>query len=161
MHNFFLATALFLAALLTGCASTPEFDTTEVDLALTPQSVIAESGESLGKIALWGGTILSTLNQEKTTQIEMLAYPLNSSHKPLLDKKPLGRFIIQYKGYLEPATYEQGELLTVLGSIGANQKGKVGDSEYTYPVVSARQLHLWTPGDGPKTSFHLGIGIRL
>lgn len=161
MYKSFLAAFLLLTALLTGCATTPDFDTSQVDRALTPQSVIAEAEASHGKIALWGGTILNTRNLEDTTQIEVLAYPLNSSHKPMLDSKPLGRFIIQHKGYLEPATYEQGLLISVLGSVAKNQKGKVGESEYTYPVINARQLHLWIPGSDPQTSFHLGIGVRL
>ena len=162
MHTFFLATTFFIIGLLSGCSSAPKFDLSGVDQALTPQSVIAEPDVSFGKIALWGGTILSIVNLEETTQIEMLAYPLNSSHKPMHDKKPLGRFLIQHKGYLEPATFEQGKLLSVLGSLGKSQKGKVGESDYAYPVINARQLHLWTPGDeGPQTSFHFGLGIRL
>ena len=131
-----------LLNLLLGCASTPEFDITQVDKALTPQSVIAEPETSQGKIALWGGTILDTKN--------------------LKDSKPLGRFIIQHKGYLEPTTYSQGRLLTVLGNIGESQTGKVGESEYSYPVINSQQLHLWSlDGDKDNTSFHFGLGIRL
>lgn len=158
---FFLITGILFTALLTGCATTPDFDTTQVDQSLTPQSVIAEPEASSGKIALWGGVILSTKNLETSTQIEVLAYPLNASHKPMQDSKPLGRFIIQHKGYLEPATYEQGRLISVLGSVSDSKKGKVGESEYTYPVITARQIHLWTVGGEPQTSFHFGIGVRL
>jgi len=154
--------SLFLLGALTSCSTTPEFKTTQVDKSLTPQSVIAEPDRSLNKIALWGGTILDTRNLENSTQIEILGYPLDSSHRPLIDKKPLGRFIILHSGYLEPATYSQGELLSVLGNIGISQKGKIGEKLYTYPVVKAQQLHLWSASDGrTNTSFHFGIGIRL
>lgn len=154
--------ALLLFSILAACSSTPEFKTTKVDQTLTPQSVIAEPGVSLNKIALWGGTILDTRNLENSTQIEILAYPLDSSHRPLLDKKPLGRFIILHNGYLEPASYSQGELISVLGSIDVSQKGKIGKKLYTYPVVKAQQLHLWSASDGrSNTRFHIGIGIRL
>ena len=147
---------------LMGCASTPEFDITQVDKALTPQSVIAEPETSQGKIALWGGTILDTKNLKDITQIEVLAYPLSSSYTPLQDSKPRGRFIIQHKDYLEPTTYTQGRLLTVLGNIGESQIGKVGESEYSYPVINSQQLHLWSlDSDKDKTSFHFGLGIRL
>lgn len=161
MRTFFLTFSALFIMLLIGCANTPKFDTTGVDATLTPQSVITETETSVGKTALWGGTILNTQNLEKTTQLEMLAYPLNSSNKPMLDSKPLGRFIIRHQGYLEAASYETGKLLTVLGKISQNLKGKVGESEYTYPTINAKQLHLWTANDEPKTSFHLGIGIRL
>jgi len=155
-------TALLLFSIISSCSTSPEFTTTQVDKTLTPQRVIAEPDNSLNKIALWGGTILDTRNLENSTQIEILGYPLDSSHRPLLDKKPLGRFIVLHSGYLEPATYSQGELLSVLGSIGANQKGKIGEKLYTYPVIKAEKLHLWSASDGrSNTRFHIGIGIRL
>ncbi|MCW8831606.1 MAG: Slp family lipoprotein, partial [Gammaproteobacteria bacterium] len=126
------------------------------------QSVVAEPEISQGKTILWGGTILDTQNLEDSTQIEVLAYPLNSFHKPLQESKPLGRFIIRHQGYLEAATYAQGRLITVLGNIENSQRGKVGESTYVYPVISTKQLHLWSLHDDQnRTSFHLGIGIRL
>jgi outer membrane lipoprotein len=154
--------SIALISLLLSCATTPDFDTTQVDRSLTPQSVIAEPTPSLGKIVLWGGTILETSNLKDSTQIEVLAYPLNSSHQPMQEKKPLGRFVIQHRGYLEPTLYAQGRLLTVLGSVSGSQQGKVGKSAYTYPVISAQQLHLWSQNDTrSRTSFHLGIGVEL
>ena len=153
---------LLLVTVLYGCATSPEFNTEQVDTTLTPQSVIADADNSLGKIALWGGTILDTRNLEKNTQIEVLAYPLDSYQRPLQSKKPLGRFIIIHAGYLEPETFAPGQLLTVLGGVSKSQSGKIGESNYTYPVVTANQLHLWSlDGTRSKTSFHFGIGIRL
>lgn len=164
MRNKLLSLILvsLLVNMLVSCASTPDFDTTQVDRSLTPQSTIAEAELSRGKIALWGGTILDTRNLKDTTQIEVLAYPLNSSHRPLQDKKPLGRFIIQHRGYLEPTTYAQGRLLTVLGNMSDIQSGKVGESTYSYPVINAQQLHLWSiDNERSRTSFHIGVGIGL
>lgn len=153
---------LTLLSLLVGCASTPDFNTTKVDLSLTPHSVTAEPEFSFGKFALWGGTILHTINMKDSTQIEVLAYPLNSAHRPLLGKKPLGRFIIQHQGYLEPTVYSQGRLISVLGTISVSQSEHVGKSTYTYAVINSDQLYLWSHDSGRnRTSFHLGIGIRL
>ena len=164
MLNKLLSFTLFgtLIGLLAGCATSPDFDTTKVDKALTPQSVIAEPEISHGRTVLWGGTILDIHNLENSTQIEVLAYPLNSSHRPALDNQPLGRFIIQHKGYLEPTNYAQGRLVSVLGSVADSQSGKVGETSYTYPVIKAQQLHLWSLyDDQSNTSFHFGLGIRL
>ena len=157
-----LILSLTALSLLSGCASTEKFNTSQVDRSLTPQSVIAEAELSRGKIVLWGGTILDSRNLKDSTQLEVLAYPLNSSHRPMQDKKPLGRFIIKQPGYLETATYAQGRLITVLGSVANNQSGKVGESSYTYPVIHAQTLHLWRPdSEKSKSSFHFGIGIGL
>lgn len=158
--RFFITLLIF--SIIMSCSTSPEFTSTQVDKTLTPQRVIAEPDISLNKVVLWGGTILDTRNFENSTQIEILGYPLDSSHRPLLDNKPLGRFIVLHNGYLEPATYSQGELLSVLGSIGKNQQGKIGKKLYTYPVVRAEKLHLWSKTDGrSNTRFHIGIGIRL
>ena len=164
MHHKHLTKLALLAlmSLLVSCASLPEFDTTAVDDSLTPQSVIADPKNSRGKVALWGGTILETRNLKDITQIEILAYPLNSSHIPLIEKKPLGRFIIKHKGFLEPSTYATGKRLTVLGNIGNMQQGVVGEARYTYSVIQARQLHLWSKDAGQSnTRFHFGIGVQL
>lgn len=150
-----------LLSLITGCASTPEFDTSRVDQSLTPKSATVLS-EVEGKTVLWGGTILDTQNLVDSTQIEVLAYPLNSYHRPIQDSNPLGRFIVHYPGYLEPTTYEQGRVVTVLGKISGIREGKVGESTYTYSVIDSEQIHLWSrDSDRSRTSFHFGIGIGM
>jgi len=162
IHHLKLLLLMFLTSLMISCASSPKFDTTDVAKSLTPQQVIAEPANSMGKVILWGGTILGTRNLENSTQIEMLGYPLDSSYHPLQEKKPLGRFIISHSGYLEPTSYEQGKALTVLGTVSTSQSGKIGKSNYTYPVINAKQIHLWSANDQrSNTSFHIGIGVRL
>ena len=123
-----LILASLLLTQLLSCASAPDFDTTQVDHSLTPQSTIAEAEISRGKTVLWGGSILATTNLKEMTEIEVLAYPLNTYHRPLQDKKTLGRFILQHRGYLEATIYAQGRLLTVLGNVSDIQSGKVDES---------------------------------
>lgn len=162
-HQYFSITAVLLCvSIFTGCATKPEFDTSKADLSLTPASVIADPDRYFGKIVVWGGTILDTHNLKDMTQLEVLAFPLDSYYRPLQSHKPFGRFIIQHKGYLEPATFTQGRLLSVLGSVSGSQIGNVGESTYTYPVIKTEQLHLWSSSDElDNTSFHFGIGLRL
>ena len=151
---------LIFLLMLTGCASTAKFDTSQIDQSLTPQAVIAEPRVSRGKSVLWGGTILDTRNLEDSTQIELLAYPLSAPQRPIQASKPLGRFIVRQAGYLEPTTYAPGRLLTVLGSVGDSQQGKVGEASYSYPVIMAEKLQLWSPErERGQSSFHFGIGI--
>jgi len=157
-----LLLALSLLLSLQACTGNKKFDVEQVNFSLTPQSVLAEQNSSLGKLALWGGTILDTRNLKDSTQVEVLAYPLDSSHRPLLDKKPLGRFIIKHKDYLEPANYAQGRQLSVVGKVANKQSGKVGEQDYAYPVLISQQLHLWSAEDSSsKTNFHFGIGIGI
>ncbi len=151
---------LAVVSLLASCATKPLFDTSQVNRSPTPRTVVAEPALSHGDTVLWGGTILDTRNLQQTTQIEVLAYPLDASERPIQDSKPLGRFIVQHNGFLEPTDYAQGRQLSVLGNISDNQTGSVGDSTYTYPVINARELQLWSKeGKYSGTSFHFGIGV--
>lgn len=157
-----LLLVLVLPLLLASCATTANFDTSQVDRKITPASAIEKPQLSTGKKVIWGGTILDTQNLKNKTQIEVLAYPLNASHRPLQENKPLGRFIIHQTGYLEANNYAPGRQLSVLGNIIHFQKGKVGESSYSYPLIQAEQLYLWPPlSKKSKTSFHFGIGIGL
>lgn len=151
-----------ILTLLTGCASTPEFNSEKADLTLSPAKVIEQGNASIGKQVFWGGLILKTSNMKTTTQLEVLAYPLNSFHQPEKTSSPMGRFIIKHQGYLEPTVYTQGRLVTLTGEIISIEKGKIGESVYEYPVILSKQLHLWgNEQNRVKTSIHFGIGIGL
>ena len=155
------ASLLVLLLLLTACASAPSFNTLDVDPLLTPQKVTANPQPATGKVVQWGGTIVSTTNLQDSTQIEVLAYPLDSDERPKSDGTAQGRFILERTGYLEPATYAAGRQVTVVGKVSGTRTGRVGEANYVYPVVGARQLYLWplerTYG-GSSTFFNIGVG---
>ncbi len=156
-----ITTLLFTVLLVSGCATAP-FDASTANLALSPQQVIDHPQQSPGKVVLWGGTILDIRNRADYTQLEILAYPLDRQQRPATQSASLGRFFIRQKGYLEPETYTQGREVTVMGTISKVEKGAIGESKYTYPVIESKQLHLWRKEDSrSRTSFHFGIGIGL
>jgi outer membrane lipoprotein len=51
----------------------------------------------------------------------------------------------------------------VLGSVSGTEKGTIGETSYSYPVLSDRQLHLWsqTTDSGSRSNVHFGIGIGV
>jgi outer membrane lipoprotein len=157
MRKFYYLLTIII--LLAGCASTPVFDVTQVDNSLIPKNVAAEPSAYLGKSVLWGGIILDTKNLSDSTQVEVLAYPLSRDQRPQSNNRPLGRFLINQEGFLDPAIYAQGQKLTVLGSVDNNQQGKVGESSYTYPVINAEQLQLWSAQIENQTRFSFGLGV--
>lgn len=152
---------LIFIGLLTACATTPKFDTKNVEFSLTPETVTNLPAETRDKTVVWGGTILDVKNLEKQTRLEILAYPLNDRYRPLTDKKPLGRFIILHSGFLEPTTFALGKSLSVLGKVDGTQSGKVGETRYTYALVKSQQLHLWSKEGETQTFFHFGIGVHM
>jgi outer membrane lipoprotein len=149
---------------LVGCATTPKFQTAGVDKNITPSSPTSEILAVKDRRVQWGGTIVGTTNLRDKTQIEVLGYPLEESGRPDTDAAALRRFLVLYNGYLESVDYAPGRLLTAVGSIAEAREGKVGGSDYLYPVIAAEQLYLW-PGqryyDYREPVFHFGIGIGI
>ena len=150
-----------LLLLLSACASGPSFDSRGVDRSLTPGRVAAGPQLATGKQVLWGGAILRTTNLKDSTQMEVLAYPLDANQRPQSESAPLGRFILEQAGYLEPASYAEGRLITVVGTVTGTRAGQDEEAGYDYPVITARQLHLW-PGyrgeSGSNVYFGIGTG---
>ena len=149
--------------LLGACATGPGYDTSQVNLAISPRSAVAEQEMIAGQPVLWGGVILNTLNRESLTRLEVLAYPLNSDQLPQQDREPLGRFLLEHQGFLDPATYAEGRLVTTIGTVSGSDRGEIGGMEYTYPVIKASELFLW-PRDSEYTNrsrVHFGIGVGV
>lgn len=153
---------ILLALLLTACATTPEFDTSGIDMKTTPQQAVAQQEALKGSRQLWGGVIIASTSLQEATQFEILAYPLDDDQKPDTTQTPQGRFLARQDGYLETTTYSQGRLLTVTGTLQQSYSGRIGEADYTYPVLKIEQFFLWPRrGEAGETQFHFGIGVMF
>lgn len=154
---------LVCAALaLAACATGPKIDISNIDRSITPQRVTADVESLRGKIILWGGVIIASTNLKDATQIEVLAFPLDSSHKPDTAAPPLARFLAVKNSYLETQDFAQGRLLTVTGPVTGTLTGQVGEARYVYPVVTPETLYLWPkPGTSTDPRVHFGIGVMF
>jgi outer membrane lipoprotein len=159
-HLSRLLLMLLAAIFLNACASSPKFDTAGVDVKLTPQRVVNENDALKGEPVLWGGVVIDSTNLKHSTQIEILAYPLSSNHRPDREQAPLGRFLAVHTGYLETADYAPGRQITVRGTLADKRIGRVGEAEYTYPVVNITQLHLWSGSSESQIQFGFGLMIH-
>lgn len=154
-----------LPLLLVACASKPpRFPVSDVEAGLTPQAAL-HAEEAQGRRVLWGGVIVNTSNLADSTQIEVLAYPLDKNQRPDVDKTPSGRFLAVQEGYLETADYSVGRQLTVQGRLLEPARGKVGEADYTYPVVRIEDVQLWrlepraSYDNRPRVNFGFGVMI--
>ncbi len=125
----------FSLLLLAGCASTPDRCRTPIgERSLTP-AVAAERDDAIGQAITWGGTLVGSRNLQDSTELEVLAFPLDGCGRPRTDDDPLGRFIIRRPGYLETADLRPGRDITASGRIIATSEGRIGDAEYRFPVL--------------------------
>lgn len=133
------------------------------DTALTPEQAITNRDTSRGHRVAWGGTIITTRNLKETTEIEVLGYPLDSSGRPDLDKRPQHRFLVVRSGYLESADYRAGRLVSAVGVLTGFRNGSVGAAAYVYPLLQADELYLWPVGETGRrdSNVHFGIGLGV
>ena len=96
-----------------------------------------------GRTVIVGGEILQTTNLRDSTRIEVLQRPLSGSEAPKLTDTTGGRFMVQCDGYLDPAVYTQQRRITVAGQVLGSYVGKVGEVDYTYPLISCEETHLF------------------
>ena len=139
-----LGLMLSAALLLTGCSTIPEPINTSDDTSLASYQGVANNPEQfVGQQARWGGVIADVRNSEDYTIIEMVNFPLKSWGRPTVGDDSDGRFLALIDGFIDPAVYEQGRSLTILGTVQEVRTGKIDDYTYTYPVLEASGYYLW------------------
>jgi outer membrane lipoprotein len=75
--------------------------------------------------------------------IEVLQKPADTRGKPKDVDESEGRFLALYPGYLDVAIYNGGRKVTVAGEIQGKKIQRLGEIDYTYPLISAKEIHLW------------------
>ncbi|MBI3546385.1 MAG: Slp family lipoprotein [Gammaproteobacteria bacterium] len=161
MHKHRIILLLLLLITLSGCA-TP-YDIGQADPRVTPQEAAKDVPGMLNHTVAWGGVIATAKNLKDKTELEVVAYPLDASHRPDSAAPPTGRFIVIQPGYLETADYAPGRLVTVVGDVSETRRGTVGEAPYVYPIVAASKLQLWPkPASEPREPrFHFGVGVGI
>jgi outer membrane lipoprotein len=96
-----------------------------------------------GAIVIWGGRIVETTNTPQGSEITVLQTPLSGWEEPTSPEYSPGRFIAETSQFLDPAIYKPGKRITLAGEVMGGEKKPLGTTEYTYPIVEIRQLHLW------------------
>lgn len=155
---------LILATLLLSACAQPVFDPSGVDPGITPARVARQPGPVQGRRVIWGGEIVASRNLAETTELVVLARPLNRAQRPQAGGPQMGRFIVHYPGYLETVVYQPGRLVTVEGRVVGRETRRVGEADYTYPQVGADSVYLWPEGqerDRVRVGVGVGIGIHL
>lgn len=150
------AIALFLCA----CSPFSSQVKREINPSLTLTEILSDPQRFQGETALMGGRILFTQVKAGETILEVLQFPLDYRDRPKPSNETQGRFLAVFTKYLDPAIFSQGRLITIVGQVAGTKKGRIGEVEYTYPVLLTKNMYLWEPeGSGPPAvTFGIGIG---
>jgi outer membrane lipoprotein len=148
---------------LAACAPAPIYKTTGNAVLATPAQVAQTPEHYSGNEVIWGGRIVHVSNFQDHSEIELLAYPLDSSQRPRANDSGNGRFIAVLRGYVEPLDYPAGALMTVDGKLNGTRAGQVGQADYLFPLVDVAQSHVWTAEEMQKgrSNVHFGLGVGV
>jgi outer membrane lipoprotein len=137
---------VLLLGIVSGCASSPISQTYrhEAQGNFTIGQVRQNPYNYIGVTVIWGGQIIATNNTAEGTEVVVLAMPLDSDDYPVLGAGSEGRFIAQIPGFLDPEIYQRGKLITLAGQITGTAVRPLGQVQYAYPVIGAKQYYLWT-----------------
>jgi outer membrane lipoprotein len=135
----------FLIFLLPGCAHVISKDLrAKSDPYLTLGQVHQNPENFKGKMVVWGGEIIETVNQrDATTRIEVFQKPLGWRGEPKDTALSEGRFLILVDRYLDPYSFRSGRKITVVGEILGEKTKRLGEMDYRYPLLSSKQIYLW------------------
>ncbi len=157
----YLLPVFVLFLLITGCApviSRPVLN--EVDRAITFEEIKKDPSTAHKGLVLLGGKVINVTNTKDGTLVEVLQSPLRRNLKPLPENKSRGRFLIRFKGFIDPLVY-MDKLITVAGVQEAPITRPINKRDYTYPVIEAKEDYLWRMGNdnSPPVSFGIGLGL--
>ncbi|MGH8160233.1 MAG: Slp family lipoprotein [Rhodanobacter sp.] len=159
------AAAPLLALMLAACAPAPIYQNVPNAVVAVPAQVAQSPERYAGGEVIWGGRIVQVTNFADHSEVELLAYPLDSSQRPRANDSGNGRFIAVMPGYVEPLSYPPGALMTVSGKLNGSRAGKVGEADYVFPLVGVAQSHVWTAAEMEKgrnnVRFGVGVGVGI
>lgn len=138
---------LILLILIASCAPFPKEVTQDVTEDITFAEVLKTPDAFKGRTVIWGGVIVETLPRADETLVIVRQTALDLSKQPKDLDKSEGRFLVRYKGFLDPAIYAKDRELTIVGTISGRDERAVGEYRYRYPVLDARALRLWEKRD--------------
>ena len=156
-----IAPAALLA--LAACAPAPIYKPAADAVTAAPFQVAQSPEQFAHRQVIWGGRIVAVNNLADHSEVEMLAYPLDSSQRPKANDSGNGRFIAVMPGYVEPLDYPAGALMTISGSLSGSRAGQVGQANSTFPLVQVNQSHVWTADEMQKgkNNVHFGVGVGV
>lgn len=133
----------FFLASLAACAPISQDIRRQADSS-APFSEIQKNPEKYrGEMVIWGGVIIETTNLKESTAIRVIQTTLDIQQRPKDLDSSEGRFIIRVDRFLDPDIFKKGRQVTVGGEIAGRETQPIGEIQYTYPVVQAKELKLW------------------
>ena len=143
MNYKILLAAFCLWAISSACTTVSKEIRSEAEPPVAYTRLLQEADAYKGKTVILGGYILDIKNTDTDTTLKVLQAPLNVTEEPKSKDTSEGRFILYYKGFLDPEVYAKNRKITVAGRVLGVTIEKIGDSHIRYLEIENREIHLW------------------
>jgi outer membrane lipoprotein len=151
---FFLL--LPLALLAAGCAHNLSDKSRALADPGVTFSMLRENPDAYrGKFVLLGGTIADASLTAEGIQLEIVQHDLDSREAPDETSTSGGRFLAITDKSLDLAKCRKERLVSLAGEVAGKKVGQFQGAEYTYPVITVKELHLFKTGE--EDSFHTWV----
>ncbi len=162
-----------LIMLICGCSSgppviPPELES-QIDASVSFPQIRDAPSAYTGRTVVLGGEILGAKRVKDGTQLEILQLPVNDDDPPAWRRsESQGRFLALNRAAPDPAALPVGTRVTVVGEVLGETVQALDESEYRYPTVDVKHLHVWEAGDyerrrraSPLVGIFGGLGFGM
>ncbi len=130
--------------LMTGCAHVFSEEAERlVSPSVTFASLKKDPNLCIGKYVKLGGIIADTRNTKEGSDVEIVQFQLGSDDMPDETLPSGGRFLAVTPEFLDGMIYKTGRPVALIGEMKGLQTQPLGGIEYTYPVISIKEMHVW------------------
>ena len=130
--------------LWSGCAGVISKDVLkEVNRKITFGDLRKDTLAYLGETVLLGGVVVKVIYELDHTLLELYQTEMDWEKRPENLDRSEGRFLAQYDGFLDSEIYQKGRSVTVAGIVQGVKTMKLGETDYRYPFLIIRGIHLW------------------
>lgn len=143
-----LLMSLLALSLLSGCAHVISEEARKlVDPAVTFTKLRETPEAFMGKYVMLGGMIAGAKNTKEGGQLEVVQVDLDSDGMPEDTFRTGGRFLATTVTFLDVMVFKPGRLVTIVGEVKGKKTLPLDEIDYTYPVISIREIHVWKTYD--------------
>ncbi len=97
----------------------------------------------VGNRVRWGGRITASRIREHESCFEVVAAELDRTARPWRENATRGTFFVCLSGFYDPAIYQAGRWVTVIGTVRALESLKPGGGSVLRSKVEGETIHLW------------------
>jgi outer membrane lipoprotein len=159
-----IASIILAVFLLAGCASVISSKSRKlVDRSVSFTDLLNDPARYNGHFVMLGGGIVTLWNKSNgADELELVQLKINDRGEIVDATVSEGRFFAMSSTFLDPAIYQPGRLVTLVGEVQGTKTVQIGERESVYPVLLIKELHLWKPEElygPPPLRFGVGVGI--